>query len=146
MYAVDTNILVHAHNNDSPLNKKAKTFLGKVMNQRDMNGNLTICIPAQVFLEFIHVITWERLESPISFSQALHVVQEYLDTGITIVHQRETQLQSFLDLAQSLTTRKRVFDIALAATLRDNEISGIYTVNINDFEGLDFLEVVNPLK
>ena len=146
MFAVDTNILVHAHNTDSPLNKKAKTFLEKVMNERDMNGDLYICLPSQVLLEFIHVITWQRLESPVSFSEALHVVKEYLDSGINIIHQRETQLQTFLDLAQSLTTRKRVFDIALEATLKDNEVSGIYTVNIDDFQGLDFLEVENPLK
>ncbi len=38
-----------------------------------------------------------------------------------------------------------IFDIALVATLKDNDISGLYTVNVHDFDGFDFLEVVNPL-
>jgi len=45
-----------------------------------------------------------------------------------------------------VTTRKKVFDVALAATLKDNDISGLYTVNVDDFKGFDFLTIVNPLK
>jgi hypothetical protein len=69
-----------------------------------------------------------------------------LDTGITIVHPRETQLQTFLFLLKATTTRQRVFDVALAATLKDNGIMGLYTMNVADFEAFDFLEVTNPLQ
>lgn len=51
-----------------------------------------------------------------------------------------------LEVLTSVTSRKNVFDVALAATLRDNGISGIYTVNVSDFKDFDFLEVVNPLE
>lgn len=44
------------------------------------------------------------------------------------------------------STRKRVFDVALAATLKDNGIVGLYTANVADFEGFGFLEVINPLE
>lgn len=39
MFALDTNILVHAHNLDSPLCTKAKEFVGKVITQEDSIGN-----------------------------------------------------------------------------------------------------------
>jgi len=49
-------------------------------------------------------------------------------------------------LLSSVTTRKKIFDIALVATLKDNGISGIYTANVADFEEFSFLKVINPLK
>ena len=116
------------------------------MNEWDENGLLSVCVPVQVLMEFIHVITWQRLERPLSLAEALQVVEDYIDSGIIIVHQRETQLQTFLDLLTTVTTRKKVFDVALAATLKDNEITGIYTANVADFEDFDFLKVINPLQ
>jgi hypothetical protein len=49
-------------------------------------------------------------------------------------------------LSDMISTRKKVFDVALAATLKDNHISGLYTNNVDDFEGFDFLRVINPLS
>jgi hypothetical protein len=42
-------------------------------------------------------------------------------------------------------TRKKIFYVALAATLKDHNITGFYTVNVDDFREFDFLEVINPL-
>lgn len=146
MFAIDTNLLVYAHNIASEFHGEAKAFLEKVMNERDEEGHLSVCVPVQVLLEFIHVVTWQRLQNPLSLSQALQVVEDYVDTGITIIHQRETQLRTFLDLLSMTTTRKKIFDVALAATLKDNGIAGLYTANVADFEDFGFLEVINPLQ
>ncbi|MBI4648673.1 MAG: PIN domain-containing protein [Bacteroidia bacterium] len=145
MFAIDTNILVYAHNKDSSYNKKASAFLEKAMNERNDEGILSICIPTQVLMEFINVITRQNVEKPLSLSNAIEIVKEYIKTGITIINHRETQIQTFLDLLSSMTTRKKVFDVALAATLKDNNIKGLYTVNVTDFKDYDFLEVKNPL-
>lgn len=91
MFAIDTNLLIYAHNAASEFNEKATGFMEKVMNECDEEGNLSVCIPAQVLMEFIHVITWERLEKPLSISEAIHIVQDYINTGITIIHQRDMQ-------------------------------------------------------
>jgi hypothetical protein len=48
-------------------------------------------------------------------------------------------------LLESTTTRKKVFDVVLAATLKDNSIEGLYTVNVDDFKEFSFLKMVNPL-
>ncbi|VEN75127.1 Ribonuclease VapC [Candidatus Desulfarcum epimagneticum] len=146
MFAIDTNLLVYAHNADSDFNEKAVAFLERVLNERDEDGKLGICIPAQVLTEFINVITRHNVRSPLPLSQAIIVVQDYLNTGVSIITQKESQIYTFLDQLSSVTTRKNIFDIALIATLRDNGVRGIYTVNVSDFKGFDFLEVVNPLE
>lgn len=146
MFSIDTNILVYAHNTDSEYNERATAFLEIVLNERNEEGNLTVCLTAQVLMEFINVITRQNLEKPLSLSEAIQVTNDYLEIGITVINQRETQIRTFLDLLSSVTTRKKVFDIALVATLKDHGISGIYTLNVADFEEFDFLEVVNPLE
>lgn len=146
MYALDTNLLVYAHNTASPFHAKAKTFLESVMSERNEGGQLSICIPAQVFMEFLNVITWNRLEAPIPLADATEIIQDYLDTGVTILHPLPTQLNTLLDLLKTTTTRKKVFDVALAATLKDHGVSGLYTANTKDFEEFEFLDVKNPLK
>lgn len=146
MLAIDTNLLVYAHNEDSEFNDKATGFLEKVMNERDEEGNLSVCLPSQVLIEFVNVITRQSLDKPLSLPEAIEVVNDYQKADIRIIYQRETQIQTFLELLSSLTTRKKVFDVALAATLKDNSISGLYTANVDDFKEFDFLKVINPLK
>ena len=146
MFAIDTNLLVYAHNTDSKFHKQSAAFVTQVINERDQKGQYKICLPTQVLSEFVHVITWQRVEKPLSITEAVRVVRDYRDRGIPIIHQRETQIQTFLELLESSTTRKKVFDIVLAATLKDNGISGLYTVNVDDFKTFDFLEAINPLQ
>ena len=52
MYAVDTNLLVYAHNADSTFHEPAREFIESMLNTRDDNGNFKVCIPAQVLVEF----------------------------------------------------------------------------------------------
>jgi uncharacterized protein len=144
MYAIDTNLLVYAHNTASPLHTQAKTFVESVLNQRDSEGGLSVCIPAQVLTEFLNVITWHRLEAPQPLPQAIQIVQDYLNTGVPILYQQTTQLDTFMSLLQNVSTRRKIFDVALVATLKDHGVSGLYTVNTSDFDEFSFLDVKNP--
>jgi len=146
MFSIDTNLLVYAHNKDSEFNKKAVSFLEKVLNDRDEKGNLSICLTTQVLIEFVNVITRQTLERPVSIPGAIQIIKEYLTAGVKILSQRNTQLRTFLELLSSIKTRKKIFDVALAATLKDHNITGFYTVNVDDFKEFDFLEVINPLE
>ncbi len=145
IYAIDTNLLIYAHNLDSPLHEKAKKFIEKVMNVRDENGNLSVCIPVQVIIEFISVVTSKKVPKPLSISQAQAIIQDYLNTGVMVIFPQKTYLTNFLEMLTQISSRKEIFDIALAATLKDNSISGIYTVNVKDFNLIEGLEVINPL-
>lgn len=146
MYALDTNILVYAHNIASPYHHSAKTFLETILNERDADNQLAVCVPAQVLQEFLHVITWQRLEAPLPLHQAIQIVQDYLNTGVTILYQRPTQLVTLLELLENVSSRRKMFDVALVATLKDHGVSGLYTVNTTDFEEFSFLNVQNPLN
>lgn len=145
MYALDTNLLVYAHNEASPKHQATKAFIETVMNARDSQGNFEVCVPAQALIEFLNVITWSKLEAPLSLKVALNIVQSYVDSGVPIINPLPSQLSTVLALLSDVTTRKKVFDVALAATLKDNNIKGLYTVNTKDFAEFAFLDVVNPL-
>lgn len=146
MFAIDTNLLVYAHNTDSPVHLQAKTFLEKVLNERDKDGQLSVCLPAQVLMEFVNVMSRQNVAHPLTFATVLQIAQDYLDTEITILNHRDTQITTFLNLCRKVTSRKKVFDIALAATLQDHGITGLFTVNVGDFAEFGFLQVVNPLN
>ncbi len=145
MYALDTNLLVYAHNVKSPYHRPAKIFVEQVMNSRNADGQLSVCFPAQILMEFLNVITWHRLEAPLSLSDAIQVLQDYLDTGVTSLHPKPTQLVTLMSLLKSVSTRKKILDVALVATLKDYGIAGLYTVNTKDFEEFTFLNANNPL-
>lgn len=145
LYALDTNILVYAHNTEAKMHQKAKSFVERVMNERNGDGELSVCLPSQVLVEFVSAITWQRIEKPLTLAQATDVIKDYLDSGIGILLPRETYLLNFIELMENTSSRKRIFDVALAATLKEHKISGIYTVNVNDFTSFGFLDVINPL-
>ena len=145
MYAIDTNLLVYAHNKDAAYHKRAEAFIEQVMNERDAQSRFQVCIPAQVLVEFLNVITWSKLEAPLSLAQAIRIAQTYIDSGVPIIHAQPTQLSTCLALLAGVTTRKKVFDVVLVATLKDVGVKGLYTVNTKDFVEFDFLNVVNPL-
>lgn len=72
-------------------------------------------------------------------------MQSYLNTGVTILYPQPTQLITLLDLLEATTSRKKIFDVALAATLKEHKIEGLYTMNTKDFDEFKFLDVINPL-
>ncbi len=146
LYALDTNILVYAHNTEAKMHQKAKSFVERVMNERNADGELAVCLPSQVLVEFVSAITWQRIEKPLTLAQATDVIKDYLDSRIGILLPRETYLPNFIELMENTTSRKKIFDVALAATLKEHKISGIYTVNVNDFTSFGFLDVINPLE
>lgn len=146
LFAIDTNLLVYAHNSDSEFHQKAVQFIERMFNEYDADGQLTVCLSTQVLTEFINVMTRQTLQNPLSIQEAAAVVQDYLDTGVLVLSHKETQMQTFLTLLKTVTTRRKMFDVVLAATLKDHGVSGLYTVNTADFEGFEWLKVINPLK
>jgi hypothetical protein len=145
MFALDTNILIYAHNEESSFHQKAVAFVKKAIAERDENGRHVVGLAAQVCAEFINVITRQTIEKPLSLADAILVIEKYIKAGTPIIHAQSNQIHTFLELAKSSTTRKKTFDLFLAATLKDNGIERLYTVNVDDFKDFAFLQAVNPL-
>lgn len=80
----------------------------------------------------MNVITWTRLEAPLSLSDAKIIVEDYLNSDAEIIYPKLSQLVTLLNLLGSVKSRKKVFDVALAATLKDNGVQGLYTLNTSD--------------
>lgn len=142
MFAIDTNILIYAHNIHSPFHEKATNFIEGILDERKND----FCIPSQVVSEFINVITRNTLQSPSSLKEAIEIIRNYLDFGVTVINPKETQTQTFLDILSGVKTRKKIFDVVLASSLKDNNIEEFYTVNVKDFEEFNFLRIINPLE
>ncbi|MBI5198961.1 MAG: PIN domain-containing protein [Nitrospirae bacterium] len=142
MYAIDTNLLVYAHNISSPFHKKALKFIRKAL-----KGEYDTGIPLQVLFEFVNVITRQSLITPLPILEAIEVIETYLNAeNVTIIYPKISQGKTFIELMRQVSSRKKVFDVVLSATLKDNNIEGLYTVNIDDFKEFEFLKVENPLE
>ena len=146
LFAIDTNLLVYAHNEDSEFHQQAVQFIERVFNEYDADGRLTVCLSTQALTEFMNVMTRQTLRRPLSLQEAADLVQGYLDTGVLVLSHKKTQMQTFLTILRQVTTRKKMFDVVLAATLKDHGVAGLYTVNTADFEEFEWLAVINPLK
>lgn len=145
LFAIDTNLLVYAHNEDSEFHQQAVQFIERVFNEYDAGGRLAVCLSTQVLTEFMNVMTRQTLRRPLSLQEAADLVQGYLDTGVLVLSHKKTQMQTFLRILRQVTTRKKMFDVVLAATLKDHGVAGLYTVNTADFEEFEWLAVINPL-
>ena len=104
MFALDTNILVYAHNTGSTFHAKASAFVKKIVAERNEDGEHVIGISAQVYAEFINVSTRQTIEKPLSLNEAVAVIEKYVKSGVPIIHVKTTQLLTFLELAKSATT------------------------------------------
>lgn len=145
IFAIDTNILVYAYNTGSLFHQKAGQFLLQKMTDFNEFGQLSVCICQQTCIEFTHSITWQKLEKPLTIQQAVEILDYLENCGLKIIHPKPTQIQTYKELLLQSPSRKRIFDTSIAATLKDNGIQGIYTVNTKDFQDYPFLTVINPL-
>lgn len=116
MFAIDTNLLIYAHNEDAEFHAQSAHFLERVFNDYNADGQLSICLSTQVITEFMNMMTRQTLRKPLSIQEASRIVQDYLDTGVHVLAHKDTQIQTFLTLLKTVTTRKKMFDVALAAT------------------------------
>jgi len=111
MFALDTNILIYAHNEGSSFHQKAAAFVKKAITERDMAGRHVVGVASQVYAEFVNVITRQTIEKPLSLADAIWVIEKYIKAGTPIIHAQSTQIHTFLELAKSTTTRKKTFDL-----------------------------------
>jgi len=141
-FLIDTNILIYATDRKNKFYKKAKKVIGDVL-----EGSIKGCIAYQNLYEFIAVVTDpKRVNRPLTLKRAVAVVKKYREaTNIKKVYPLETNLDNFLKLISDYKVSKQdIFDLVLIATMRDNEINGIYTTEDKTFKKFNFLQVINP--
>jgi len=141
---LDSNILVYAVNEKSPYYTGARAILD-IVNK----GELQICLSPQVLGEFYAVITNPRkLERALPPQEAADVVGRFLsaDAVLKLYPQKST-----LKLTLKLVNHYQIkvldfFDAQIVATMLDNGVTTIYTVNEQDFAIFEEIKTVNPFE
>jgi len=141
---LDTNLIVYAINKDSPYHARATALMEAIG-----EGKLETCLSLQVLGEFYATATNpKKIEKALTPEEAVMVIEGLLkaDTILKLYPKQET-LKLTLDLVKRYQLKSLdFFDAQIAATMLDNGVTTIYTVNEQDFAIFEEIKAVNPFK
>jgi len=139
---VDANVLVYAHNQDSPFYPQASTLLTGLV---ETGG---FCVSSLVLHEFFSVITdGRKMENPLSSDTAFSIIGAYGDSEvIDLLPADESAFFSWLRKTRPAIKRYGIYDAFIAYTMFENGVSTLYTNNSKDFKKFEFVEAINPFS
>jgi toxin-antitoxin system PIN domain toxin len=146
MLSIDTNILLHGFNQDSPQQGAAIGWLESVAKEENIG------ISEFILAEFYGLLRNPAvLKYPLSAQEAVEVVQIYRSHPRWRLIGFPTESRSLHDtLWQKARARdfafRRLYDARTALTLIHHGVTEFATVNVKDFTGLGFHRVWNPLE
>lgn len=142
MIAVDTNLLVYAHREDSPWHDAADRRIAELA-----EGRAPWAIPWPCLHEFLAVVTHPRIYSPPTpLAAALDQVEAWLESPslVCLAETGEYWPELRRALEQGRITGPMVHDARVAAICRDHGVRELWTVD-RDFGRFPALTVRNPL-
>jgi toxin-antitoxin system PIN domain toxin len=142
LIAVDTNILVYAHREDSPFHAAAIERLTELA-----EGPATWAIPWPCLHEFLSIVTHPRIYVPPSpLARALEQVDAWLESPTLAPLAEPATHWSTLRalLVAGRVTGPRVHDGRVAALCRQHGVRELWSAD-RDFSRFAGLAVVNPL-
>ena len=142
MIAVDTNILVYAHREDSPFHSAAARCVASLA-----EGSASWAIPWPCLHEFLAIVTHSRIyDPPTPSALALEQVDAWLDApSLVLLAEAEeywTVLRSLV--TASRVTGARIHDARIAALCFHQGVRELWTAD-RDFSRFSDLAVRNPL-
>lgn len=142
MIALDTNLLVYAHRDDSPHHVSALDLLGDLA-----RGRRDWAIPWPCLHEFLAVVTHPRIYvPPTSADSAVAAVEALVATPrLRLLGEGQDHLRQLAALmASGQITGPRVHDARIAAICLSHGVSELWSAD-RDFSWFPALKVVNPL-
>jgi uncharacterized protein len=142
LIAVDTNILIYAHREDSPFHKPAAARIAELA-----EGAATWAIPWPCLHEFLAIVTHPRIYAPPStLEQAFDQVEAWLASpSMTLLAESSTHWAILKGLlATGRIVGPLVHDGRVAALCRAHGVRELWTAD-RDFSRFPGLAVVNPL-
>lgn len=142
MNSLDSNILLYALNKDCPENESGFSFLKTTMRNPE-----EWIISDQVFFELYGLMRNPAvLEKPLSAEQAYEIIDYYRNkVGWQHCSYKSDMWQDMASFMQKKRfSSKRIFDLQLAVTLKNNAVTTFYTRNTKDFNGFSWLKVIDP--
>ncbi|HXE73603.1 MAG TPA: TA system VapC family ribonuclease toxin [Candidatus Nitrosotenuis sp.] len=142
MIAVDTNLLVHAHREDSPWHERAYARVAELA-----EGRAAWAIPWTCLHEFLAIVTHPRIfDPPSSLDQALSQVEAWLESPSLILLAETADY--WPELRDALETGRvhgpRVHDARIAALCRLHGVRELWSAD-RDFGRFPGLRARNPL-
>ena len=142
MIAIDTNILVYAHREDSPFHATAARRIADLA-----EGPAPWAIPWPCLHEFLAVVTHPRIyDPPTPPAAALDQVDAWLGApSLVLLSEAEqywTELRALVTAAR--VTGARIHDARIAALCRQHGVRELWSAD-RDFSRFPDLVVLNPL-
>jgi toxin-antitoxin system PIN domain toxin len=142
LIAVDTNILVYAHREDSPFHDPAAKRIAQLA-----EGSATWSIPWPCVHEFLAIVTHPRIYAPPTpLRRALDQVDAWLESPTLLLLAESADhwavLRTFL--ASGRIAGAQVHDARIAALCRQHSVRELWSAD-RDFNRFAGLAVVNPL-
>lgn len=134
---LDTNILIYAYDRSSPYHVKAAEIV-----KLALTGEFEAVVAQQNLIEFANVLTSNYKIPASSVSQDI----ENILKDFQLITPLPKTIHLFLKLIQDLNVKTYLFDIYLVATMIDNDIESLITLNDQDFAEIKGLTVINPYK
>ena len=142
MIAVDTNVLVYAHREDSPWHPQAYARLQELAEGRGLWA-----LPWPCVHEFLAIVTHPRIYAPPTpLALALDQVEAWLESpGLVVLAESENYWPELRQmLIAGLVAGPQVHDARVAALCRLHGVRELWTVD-RDFSRFPGLKVKNPL-
>jgi toxin-antitoxin system PIN domain toxin len=142
LIAIDTNILVYAHREDSPWHDQAR---GRVAQLAE--GRAAWAIPWPCIHEFLAIVTHARIfDPPTPLPTALDCVAAWMESpSLTLIAEAPDhwpRLAKLLDAARAIGPK--VHDARIAALCVQHGVREFWSAD-RDFQRFPELTVVNPL-
>lgn len=154
MIAVDTNVLVHAHREESPKHRAAHACLFALVESSARWGIPVVCIG-----EFLRVLTHRRVfDPPHSAAEACDALERLLALpGAFVLRPGPDHSELFVQaVRETNVTGVRVFDAQIVALCREHGVSRLVTedrgfglfrnLNVERLDGFDPADAGSALR
>jgi uncharacterized protein len=145
MLSIDTNLLFHGFNEDSPSHAVAYAWLSSIQ------GDEEVAISEFILAEFYGLLRNPAvLKHPLDADEAVEVVQSYRRhprwrlIGFP-VESRPIHDALWQKARGKTFAFRRLYDARSALTMIAQGVTEFATANVKDYEGLGFRKVWNPL-
>jgi predicted nucleic acid-binding protein len=149
-WLIDSNVLVYAffHKSEEEEGQEPATIL-RLHSRRLMmlaaEGKLTGAVAQQNLLEFLAIVTNpKRVAAPVTLPEAVQACEAYLSFCSLVTPKPSTYLTFEAMTIKWKGARERIFDLYLAATALDSDVSHVCTWNTKHLRPLPGLTVATP--
>ena len=145
MLSIDTNLLLHAFNADSPSHASAYAWLKSIEDEED------VAISEFILAEFYGLLRNPSvLKHPLDADNAVEVIQTYRGHPRWRLVGFPVESRPLHDTLWQKARRKdfafrRLYDARSALAMTTQGVTEFATVNVKDYEGFGFRKVWNPL-